>query len=263
MRQVLGSSTKRGAALPRRRQLAALGLALGLLALPASVGHAQHLATAATAPTAATSPAATPPTATAPGPVGSPARRPRKVIVEPPAPVPDRAALDQAGESNLETNAPRHGLVVGLSAVAWQQVGTIDSTTGAGGFILRLGAVATPRTVLMLELFGMGFLAGSGDSYILSSQALSVMAQTYVAPTLWLRGGGGFASFTHAIEDKTNPDTFYNAYVRNGLGLTFGAGLDLVKWRRTRLALENTVALHRFAQGWIVDMGVGIGVTMY
>lgn len=192
-----------------------------------------------------------------------PAPRPRKVIVEPPAPVPDPRAQEQARESNLEDNGPRRGLVVGLSAVGWQQVGTIDGASAAGGAVLRLGAVATPRTVVMLELFGLAFPQGSGDSYIAASQALTLVALTYVAPTLWVRGGAGLAGFLRAIEDKANPDTYYNAHFYGGLGMTFGAGLDLVSWRRTRLQLENTVALHRFSQGWIVDLGVGIGVTVY
>lgn len=231
----------------------AAALALMVAAAPAA---AQPSAGAAT-PLASTTRA---PAATAPPPTSA---RPRKVIVEPPAPVPDAAALAQASESNLEAQGPRIGWVLGASVGPWQQLGSVDNASRTGGVVLRLGKVATPHTVILLEAMGLIFPQGTGDSYVASSQALSAVALTYVAPTVWVRGGAGLAVLGRALRDKSKVDTFYDLHVTNGLGAVLGAGIDVVRWRRNRLALESTVAMQRFGAGWLADLGVNFSVTAY
>lgn len=238
------------------RGFALLAAALGLASAPASAQPATS------APPVA--PAAQPAAAVAaPPPAARPAARPRKVIIEPPAPIPDAAAVAQAEESNLEAEGPRVGWVFGASIGPWQQLGSVDNASRTAGVVLRLGKVATPRTVILLEAMGLVFPQGTGDSYVASSQALSAIALTYVAPTVWVRGGTGFAFLGRAIRDKSKVDTFYDLRVTSGLGALIGAGIDVVHWRRNRLALESTVAVQRFGAGWLADLGVNVSVTAY
>lgn len=236
--------------------LRGLALLAGVLALASAPASAQP---AAPAPPVASAQ----PVAAAPARTTAPAARPRKVIIEPPAPVPDAAAVAQAEESNLEAEGPRVGWVFGASVGPWQQLGSVDNASRTAGLVLRVGKVATPKTVILLEAMGLVFPQGTGDSYVASSQALSVIALTYVAPTVWVRGGTGFAFLGRAIRDQSKVDTFYDLHVTSGLGALIGAGIDVVHWRRNRLALESTVALQRFGAGWLADLGVNVSFTAY
>jgi hypothetical protein len=208
-----------------------------------------------------------------PGAASTPIPRPRKVIVEPPPPIPDVDARQEATEANLQPNAERHGLALSAALVAWQQISTIDGADRGGGIALRLGATATPDTVVYLELSAGGFLnitkdASGGavprpkDSYIETSTALMVTAQTYVGPTLWLRAGGGFTSYTQVVPDNSR-DMVEMRQAHGGLGAVTGIGLDVVRWRTTRLSLESIQSLQRFRTGWLLNLGFGLGLTYY
>lgn len=238
------------------RGFAEIAGVLGLVLVAGAVPAAAQPTTAAVGPGVTS---AAPATATKP-PTGA---RARKVIVEPPPPVPDAAALAQASEANLEADGPRVGWVLGASVGPWQQLGSVDNASRTAGLVLRLGKVATPRTVILLEAMGLVFPQGTGDSYVASSQALSAVALTYVAPTVWVRGGAGVALLGRAVQDKSKVDTFYDLHVSTGLGAVLGAGIDVVHWRRNRLALESTVAMQRFSAGWLADLGVNVSFTAY
>jgi hypothetical protein len=211
--------------------------------------------------------------AAAPGVAASSGPRPRKVIVEPPASPPDRAARAQADESNLQPIAERDGIAVGASLIVWQQVSTIDDADRGGGVVLRLGRAATPNTVVYLEVLTGAFLNitqdlnGGGttkkETYIEGSGGLMATAQTYVRSTVWLRAGGGLASYTQVVPDATKLDMPENRVAHVGLGAVGGIGVDLVRWRTTRLAFEAVQSLHRFRSGWLFDLGFGIGLTYY
>lgn len=209
------------------------------------------------------------PAPAAPGAPASPGPRPRKVIVEPPPPVPDAEARRQAEDSNLDPVGPRHGIAAGIFFMGWQQVGSVDDAGRGGGVGLRLGASASSSTVVWLELVAGAFPDTSEAgcvtkrclSYIESTAALVASAQRYVAPNLWLRGGGGFASYTQVV--KTGVDRAENREVTGGLAAVAGVGVDLVRRHTTRVSLENMLALHRFSSGWIFDVGVGLGVAFY
>jgi len=195
--------------------------------------------------------------------------RPRKVIVEPPPPVPDPEARRQAEDSNLDAVGPRHGLAAGIFFMGWQQVGSVDDAGRGGGVGLRLGATAASTTVVWLELIAGAFPDNSKQgcitsrclSYIESTAAFVASAQRYVAPNLWLRGGGGFASYTQVV--KGGPDLTETREVSGGLAAVAGVGVDLVRFRTTRVSLENMLTLHRFSSGWIFDVGFGLGVAFY
>ncbi len=239
---------------------------LRFTALPLAIAASLALApTAARADSPVSAPAAAPAplTSLAPGP------RPRKVIVEPPPPIPDAEAVRQADGENLDPVGPRHGLAFGIFFMGWQQVGSVDDSGRGGGVGLRLGASASSSTVVWLELVGGVFPDNSSTgcatkrclSYIESTSALIASAQHYVAPNFWLRGGGGFANYTQVV--KMGLDRTESRDVGGGLAVAAGLGVDLVRRHTTRLSLESMLTLHRFSSGWIFDVGAGVGVAFY
>jgi hypothetical protein len=233
-------------------------------AVPAGAPSSSPAAPAPSAVPAAPAPSAVP---------AAPGRRPRKVIVEPPPPIPDPVAVEAASEANLEVNGPRSGLAFGVFAMGWQQVGTVDDSGRGGGIGLRLGHSASPSTVVWVELVAGAFpgesVAKCGMtstdefclSHIESNATLAISGQRYVGPNTWLRGGGGLATYTQV--NVQLPDRNETREARAGLGVLAGLGVDIVRRHQTRLSLESMVAVQRFAEGWIFDLGVGFGVTMY
>lgn len=243
-------------------------------ALPLAVAASLALATTAAradSPATALAPAAAParPSPLSPLSPLSPRPRPRKVIVEPPPPIPDAEAVRQADGENLDPVGPRHGVAFGLFFMGWQQVGSVDDSGRGGGVGVRLGASASSSTVVWLELVGGVFPDNSSAgcetkrclSYIESTSALIASAQRYVAPNFWLRGGGGFANYTQVV--KMGLDRTESRDVGGGLAVAAGLGVDLVRRHSTRLSLESMLTLHRFSSGWIFDMGAGVGVAFY
>lgn len=234
-------------------------------AAPASPGPGPGLAPPLAAPTSTLAPASAD--------ASPPARRPRKIIVEPPPPIPDPAALRVAQESNYRSEAPRAGIAAGIFFMGWQQIGSVDDAGRGGGVGLRLGATATPETVVWLELVAGAFpdntkadctMASNPErclSFIESSSALAVSAQHYLGPTFWLRGGGGFGTYTKVR--KMGLDRVETREADGGLAAIAGAGLDVVRRHRTRLSLETMLSLQRFSSGWIFDVGFGFGVALY
>jgi hypothetical protein len=253
----------------RAAQAALLAPALAALVSSSVVSAISEISTAHAAPVSPGPGLAAPTQATttpaAPG--------PRKVIVEPPPPVPDETAVRAAEESNLSVDRPRHGLAAGAFFMGWQQVGSVDDAGRGGGLGLRLGASATPETVVWLELVAGAFpdntkadctLSSDRDrclAYIESNTALVVSAQRYLGPTLWLRGGAGFTTYTQV---RRHPiDSGQTREAHGGLAMVGGAGIDLVRRHHTRLSLESMLSLHRFSSGWIFDVGFGFGVALY
>jgi hypothetical protein len=195
---------------------------------------------------------------------GSAVARPRKVIVEPAPPVPDPAARQQASEANLEANGPRHGWTFGVALLAWQQIGSIDDSNRGGGGSFRLGAVATPDTIILVELLTAGFPNFEKDnpSYIVNNNALAVAVQRYVGDTLWVRIGAGFTNYVQvAKKDTIDAPEFLRT--PSGFAVVTGFGLDVVRWRSTRLSVEAIQSVHRFSTGWLLDLGFGLGLTYY
>ena len=108
---------------------------------------------------------------------------------------PDPRAVTQAREANLEPESVREGFAIGLALGPSVQLGygVGGATGGGGGFDLRLGTVASPRWVWLLELAATAY---PHDNTANQSAVLTFGGQLYVRDAFWLRGGVGFASFT-------------------------------------------------------------------
>ena len=105
-------------------------------------------------------------------------------------------SVEQAADANLESTADRQGFTVAASLGGGLILGFgIDDSIGRGGALdLRIGHVATPRTVLTLEA---AFTAALHRPALASSTATNTSAnvlagaQYYVHHSLWLRVAGG------------------------------------------------------------------------
>ncbi|MGE5187328.1 MAG: hypothetical protein ACM31C_35010, partial [Acidobacteriota bacterium] len=105
---------------------------------------------------------------------------------------PDPVAQNQAEEANLVSNAPRQGVTFAASLGG----GLLIANGGVEEipvFSLRLGHVATPSTVVTLELTGGTYQhkPSTTQTVIDGTGSVLVGAQYYVAPSVWIRGGGG------------------------------------------------------------------------
>lgn len=169
---------------------------------------------------------------------------------------PDPRAVEAAREANLEPESVREGFAIGVAVgPAIQLAYGIGTATGAGGgFNLRLGTVASPRWVWLIELAATAF---PHDNTANQSAVITVGGQLYVRPAFWLRGGAGFASFTRRAGD-TETEQF------GGLGGLGAAGFDLIRRRGLAISAEgaSTLALYR-GGSTVIGISLQLGLSWY
>lgn len=181
---------------------------------------------------------------------------------------------DEAGEANLESIAPRQGIVVTLSAGGGVTFGIgINDSVGRGtAATLRVAHVATPRTLFALELvtsalFHQVVMPAAGDdpevrtTYTNNASALLVGAQYYVGPAFWIRGAAGVGHYLG--RQVLRADGTGREDVRlGGFATSAGGGLDLVRWGRVRAGLEliSTALLTR--DGLLSSSGLLLSVNV-
>ena len=155
-----------------------------------------------------------------PGEVGKPAKEPE----------PDEIADIESREANLETKAPRKGLTFAGALGAGIMIGG-DIGVGRGPSLsLRLGHVATRKTVITFELLiNTALHKRAVDSVTLSDNNINLFAgaQRYTARSLWVRAAGGLASLQTNVVAKTGMD---GDPARVGVGGLLGVGVDYVRW---------------------------------
>lgn len=174
----------------------------------------------------------------------------------------DPAAEDAAGEANLESNAPRAGMTFSVAIGAGITMG--DGVGRGPALSFRVGHVATPSTVLTLELTGGSLLhqesSPMGNGPILHNDFIGLMAGGlhYVSGSFWIRGAGGLATYT--------VDTGASTSNRAHLGITgvAGLGLDFVRWHYLVLGIEtfSQVAIVG-TRGLMLNTGLCLGLSYY
>jgi hypothetical protein len=169
----------------------------------------------------------------------------------------DPNAAEAAGEANLETKAPRAGVTM-AGALGGGIIISRGKTATVGTLDLRLGHVANASTIVTVELIG-GTYAHNPDmtsgTRIDGQGNLLVGAQVYIAPSVWLRGAGGFG--VHTTDDGTGRKT------GAGIGGLGGAGIDLVRWHYAVLGIEGFYS-GTFAHGGYVSLGgLALGLSYY
>lgn len=209
---------------------------IGRLAVVAGV------AVASVAHAGPTPPAATPPSAT-------------PAIQEP-----DPAAED-AADANLESTANRQGLTFAASLGGGLTVGFgIDGSTGRGGSIdLRLGHVATPRTVITFELGATIALHGTSSmTYTNTDTNLLAGAQYYVSESLWLRFAGGLG--VYQASQVRRSDGMLGDVQQVGPAVLGGVGIDVARFKWAVLGFEiGTSAMIR--SGVLIASDVRVGLA--
>lgn len=166
----------------------------------------------------------------------------------------DPNAAQQASDANLETKAPRVGVTM-AAAIGGGMIISQGKTANVGTLDLRLGHVANPSTVVTVELVGGTYAHSTSATHIDGEVNLLVGGQVYIAPSVWLRGAGGFG--VHTTEDDMTRKTGAGL---SGLG---GAGIDLVRWHYAVLGIEGFYS-GTFAKGGYVSLGgIALGLSYY
>jgi hypothetical protein len=94
-----------------------------------------------------------------------------------------------------------------------------------------------------------------GATYIDSQVSFLIGAQVYIAPSVWLRGGGGVG--THNVDDGNGMTP------HGGLSGVGGAGVDLVRWKYLVLGVEGFYT-GTFAKGGYTSLGgLSLGLSYY
>jgi hypothetical protein len=217
----------------------------------AGVAHAESKPPAAAPPAAAPS-AAPGATRAAPAPA-----------VDAPDP-----AVEYATDANLESTENRQGLTFAGSVGGGLLVGLgIAGSTGRGGsFDLRLGRVATPRTVITFEVGATIVLHGTAmpntmDSATYTNTDLNLLAgaQYYVSDSLWLRFAGGAGRYQATHVQGSNNNVFVDVQ-QIGPAVLGGIGVDFArfKWAVFGVEIGTSVMVH---SGVVVASDLRLGVA--
>jgi hypothetical protein len=138
---------------------------------------------------------------------------------------PDPIADVEGREANLEPQEPRKGLTFAGSVGGSITIG--DGVGRGPALSLRLGHVATRKTIITFELSGTSALHQTTTQTKSDSNfGLFVGAQRYTSGSFWLRTAGGPTVLVKNLEtDGTGGDPPIG-----GLGGLVGGGLDLARW---------------------------------
>ncbi|HET7505501.1 MAG TPA: hypothetical protein VFK02_30985 [Kofleriaceae bacterium] len=176
---------------------------------------------------------------------------------------PDRAVVE-AGDANLESIDDRQGVTFSGSLGGGLIVGFgIKDSVGRGGSIsLRLGHVATRRTVITLELAitaALHKLAMNSATATDTDTNLLAGAMYYVNNSLWLRFGGGVGAYQARKVVLSNGQPGDLTLV--GPAVLAGAGLDLVRFKYAVVGFEFGTSAMINRDGVLLASGAGFDVA--
>lgn len=170
---------------------------------------------------------------------------------------PDPAATQQAHEANLESDAPRQGTTISAAFGGGLVVGKGDSeTVPIASF--RLGHVATPKTIVTLEVAGGTFFHSQGNKLFTDSSSTTLVGGLYyVGPSAWIRGAAGVNA--HRVESPTPAMSFTHV----GPAGAVGGGVDLLRRHLFVVGIEvfGILAINR--DGPLVTGGLCLGFSYY
>lgn len=179
--------------------------------------------------------------------------------------VPDRRAVRQAAEANLEPERLREGFAIGFAIGPTMQIGFGDDlaeASGTGGSIgLRIGTSATERLAWFLDfvIAGMPREGDTGKNKLNQSAALAVGAQFFPLQALWIRGAVGLATATLRSETTTAMEPNQHT----GLALLAGGGIDFLRRGRFALSGQLTFITGVYGGGAATAAVSALGLTWY
>jgi hypothetical protein len=178
---------------------------------------------------------------------------------------PDRRAVRQAREANLEPERLREGLAIGIAIGPTMQIGfgeRLAEASGTGGsFDIRIGTSATERLAWFLDFL----IAGSpregdtGKNKLNQTAGLIVGAQFFPLQALWVRAGLGIATATLRSETPEPMDPNNHT----GLGVIVGGGIDFLRRGRFALSGQLTFMTGIYGGGAATAAVSAIGLTWY
>jgi hypothetical protein len=192
---------------------------------------------------------------------------PRIAAPSAPSGPPDPAAIE-AGDANLESTAERSGLTFAAAIGGGFLIGFgIKDSVGRGGAVsLRLGHVATPRTVLTFEADVAAALHRPASTATMSrgletntDTSLLAGAQYYVNPSLWLRCAGG-AGVYQGRQVAVSSVELGNV-TRIGPAMVFGAGVDLARFKWAVLGIEIGTSAMINGDGVLLASSLSLGLA--
>lgn len=174
---------------------------------------------------------------------------------------PDEVADVEAREANLERDEPRDGLT--FSAALGPSIALGAGSVGRGPQLsLRLGHVATRRTVIMFEFGVAGSLhkqSVDGPTLTDNDFSLFVGAQTYQKKKLWVRGAGGLTTLVkNQMANGSGGDK-----PRTGIGGVVGAGLDIYRNGYFVFGAEATSLASISGDGFKMHLALQLNVSYY
>jgi hypothetical protein len=185
------------------------------------------------------------------------------IQLAPPPAEPD-PAVEAAGDANLASVEHRQGFTFGIATGGGTTIGfgLKDSVGRGGSLALRLGHVATRRTVITFEIDVTAVLhrRGTMDPFSTNtSTSLVAGAHYYASPSLWLRLAGGAGVYEErnvVLSDGVPGDVR-----RSGPAVVAGVGVDLfrLKWAVIGLELGLSGMIH--SDGLLLASGLRVGVA--
>jgi hypothetical protein len=175
----------------------------------------------------------------------------------------DENADATAREANLESKAPREGVMFGAALGGGIMLG---GGVGRGPVVdFRLGHKATQRTQITFELVISSSLHKEAEMSTLgqtltdSVTCLCVGAQRYTAvrSPVWVRAAGGPTFFQADFGKADAPKP------RSGVGGLLGAGFDVFRWGKVVFGLEATTVASVSSAGFKLDLNFCSSLMFY
>jgi hypothetical protein len=182
-----------------------------------------------------------------------------------PAAEPDPDAIE-AGDANLEpVKGERRGITlsVGIGGALTLGFGIEDATGRGGAGTIRVGRVATKRTLITLELTASALFHGASMSKTAQNNlsSLAVGAQYYARSRLWIRIAAGYAVYQgHDVLVEGGGGTRQDLTL-HGVSSTLGIGVEVAKWRRVALQLETFTTSMINRDGMLTSSGLLFGAS--
>lgn len=176
---------------------------------------------------------------------------------------PDPAVAD-AADANLESTENRSGLTfaAGFGGGLILGFGIKDSVGRGGSLSLRLGHVATKRTVITFELAVTAALhkpAMESGTETNTNTNLIAGALYYMNPSLWVRFGGGIGVY-QGRQVTLSTGQLGNVTL-SGPAVLAGVGVDLARFKSAVLGIEFGTSAMINNDGVLLASGAHLGLS--
>lgn len=180
------------------------------------------------------------------------------------------SARDARADEYLESNTGRSGFAIGLGAGPglFAGGGEYGELLGTGvDSSLRIGTSAGPRTLWILQLDSVAYLAedevvdpGEEErkTHTNIHSTLTLGMQYYVRDVFWCKGGVGVASIAQRQQRGAEAET-----LSSGLGLMTSCGYDVYRRYSLALDVESGLGLGIYSDGAIAQFGVKMALNWY